>query len=198
MQKSYRTRTEQRSATVANDPRFETVVVIANPKGSTGSGFFVKPDIVLTNYHVIEGVQFVEMKLHSGLETFGKVIKSDVRLDLALVKVQARGTPVAFHNGPIQLGQTVEAIGHPKGLNFTITRGIVSALRSRPSIFAVGGKEVLFVQTDTSINPGNSGGPLFLGDKVIAVNDNKMVGKGVEGIGFSIHYSEILDFMEGI
>jgi serine protease Do len=194
----YKDKVEQRSASTKDDPRFESVVVVHNPKGSLGTGFYIAPDLILTNYHVIEGAQFVEMKLRNGLETFGKVVKSDVRLDLAVVKVQARGKPVTFHSGSIQLGATVEAIGHPRGLDFTITRGVVSALRTRPSIFGVGGKEVLFVQTDTPINPGNSGGPLFLGDKVIAVNDNKIVGKGTEGIGFSIHFDEVKEFLKEV
>lgn len=194
----YKDKVEQRSASTKDDPRFESVVVVHNPKGSLGTGFYIAPDLILTNYHVIEGAQFVEMKLRNGLETFGKVVKSDVRLDLAVVKVQARGKPVTFHSGSIQLGATVEAIGHPRGLDFTITRGVVSAIRTRPSIFGVGGKEVLFVQTDTPINPGNSGGPLFLGDKVIAVNDNKIIGKGTEGIGFSIHFDEVKEFLKEI
>lgn len=195
---AYKDKVEQRSASTKDDPRFESVVVVHNPKGSLGTGFYIAPDLILTNYHVIEGTQFVEMKLRNGLETFGKVVKSDVRLDLAVVKVQARGKPLTFHSGPIQLGATVEAIGHPRGLDFTITRGVVSAVRTRPSIFGVGGKEVLFVQTDTPLNPGNSGGPLFLGDKVIAVNDNKIVGKGTEGIGFSIHFDEVKEFLKEI
>lgn len=194
----HRTKVEQRSASTKDDARFESVVVILNPKGSLGSGIYVTPDLILTNYHVIEGAQFVEMKLRNGLETFGKVVKSDVRLDLALVKVQARGKPVQFYSGPIQLGSTVEAIGHPRGLDFTITRGVVSAIRNRPSPFGVGGKEVVFVQTDTPINSGNSGGPLYLGDKVIAVNDNKIVAKGTEGIAFSIHYSEVEEFLKEV
>ena len=172
------------------------MVVVNNPKGSLGTGFFVAPDLVLTNYHVIEGAQFIEMKMYNGLETFGKVVKTDVRLDLALIKVQTRGTPVNFFQGNIlELGATVEAIGHPKGLTFTVTRGIVSAVRQRPSVYGVGGKDVLFVQTDAAINPGNSGGPLFLGDKFIGVNNNKLVAES-EGLGFSIHYSEISAFLE--
>lgn len=186
----------QYNAKPINDSRFDSVVVMNNPKGSLGTGFFVSPDLVLTNYHVIEGAQFIEMKMYNGLETFGKVVKTDVRLDLALVKVQTRGTPVNFFQGQtLDLGATVDAIGHPKGLTFTITRGIVSAVRKRPSVFGVGGKDVLFVQTDTAINPGNSGGPLFVGDKVVGVNNNKIVA-GSEGLGFAVHYSEVQEFLK--
>lgn len=191
----YRQRERNQSASTLEDPRFDSVVVVLNPMGSLGTGFYVQPDLVLTNYHVIEGVQFVEMKLRNGLETFGKVVKTDVRLDLALVRVQARGKPVQFHDGPIPLGATVEAIGHPKGLVFSITRGVVSALRKQASPFGIGGKEVLFVQTDTPVNPGNSGGPLFLNNQVVAVNDNKFMAKGIEGIAFSVHYTEVQDFL---
>lgn len=189
-------KSKQFNAKPLNDPRFDSVVVILNPKGALGTGFFVSPDLVMTNYHVIEGVKFVEMKLYNGMETFGKVVKSDVRLDLALVKVQTRGTPVKFFEGnTLDLGSSVEAIGHPKGLTFSITRGVVSAVRKKQSVFAVGGKEVMFVQTDAAINPGNSGGPLFLNEKVIGVNNNKLAG-GSEGLGFAIHYSEVAEFMK--
>ncbi len=189
-------KSEQFDAKPVNDPRFDSVVVILNPKGALGAGFFVTPDVVMTNYHVIEGAQFVEMKLYNGMETIGKVIKSDVRLDLALVKVQTRGNPLPFfEENTLALGATVEAIGHPKGLTFTITRGIVSAVRKKKSIYAVGGKEVMFVQTDAAINPGNSGGPLFLNNKVIGVNNNKLAA-GSEGLGFAVHYSELRTFMK--
>lgn len=189
-------KSKQFNAKPLNDARFDSVVVINNPKGSLGTGFFVAPDLILTNYHVIEGAQFLEMKLYNGLETFGKVVKTDVRLDLALIRVQTRGTPVSFFQGnTLDLGAPVDAIGHPKGLTFTITRGIVSAVRRRPSVFGVGGKDVLFVQTDTAINPGNSGGPLFIGEKVVGVNNNKIVA-GSEGLGFSVHYSEVQQFLK--
>jgi serine protease Do len=184
-------------ARALNDSRFDHVVVIYNPTGAMGSGFYVTPDLVLTNYHVIEGAKYAEMKLYNGHETFGKVVKSDVRLDLALVKVQEKGKPVQFYDkNTLDLGSTTEAIGHPKGLEFTITRGVISAVRKRTSVFDTGGKKVLFVQTDTPINPGNSGGPLFLGDKVIGVNDNKLVGMDTEGISFSIHHSEVEKFLK--
>jgi serine protease Do len=178
------------------DVRFERTVVIYNPGGGLGSGFFIADDTVLTNYHVIDGTSFVEIKMFDGQESFGKVVAHDIRLDLALVKVQARGVPVQFLGSKeIPLGETVEAIGHPNGLEFTITRGVISAMRKRESLYTPGAKLVRFVQTDTAINPGNSGDPLFLGDKVIGVNNNKIVKDAIEGIGFSVHYSEVLDFL---
>jgi serine protease Do len=180
-----------------NDARFDSVVVVYNPTGSLGTGFYVKPNLILTNYHVIEETKFVEMKLYNGSETFGKVIKSDVRLDLALIKVEARGKPVEFYDSNIiELGNEVEAIGHPSGLDFSITRGVVSAIRKRRSVYDTGGKEIVFIQTDAAINPGNSGGPLFLENKVIGVNNQKIVANAVEGLGFAIHFSEVQNFMK--
>jgi serine protease Do len=179
-----------------NDPRFNNVVVIYGP-GSLGTGFFIAPNLVLTNYHVVEDGKFFEMKLYNGMETFGKVVKSDVRLDLALLKVEARGEPVQFYtSNELDLGVEVEAIGHPKGLEFSITRGVVSALRHKNSVYDIGGKKILFVQTDAAVNPGNSGGPLFQKDKVVGVNNQKIVGNTVEGLAFAIHYSEVKQFLK--
>ena len=156
--------------------RFQSVVVIFHPRGSVGSGFYVAEDIVLTNYHVTEGTSFLELALFNGDETFGKVIAKDLRLDLALVKVQARGEPVTFYREKsLTLGSTVEAIGHPSGLEFSITRGAISGIRRLPSRYDPGGKAIRFIQTDVAINPGNSGGPLYLGQKVIGVNTLKLV-----------------------
>ena len=155
------------------DPRLDRVVAIYVGEGSMGSGFFVEPDVVLTNWHVVENAEFVEMKLHSGLETFGRVIAKDVRLDLALVKVQTRGKPASFVDSrTVQLGEIVEAIGHPRRYLFTVTRGVISSIRKGKSINLprVAGKKVLFIQTDAATSPGNSGGPLFLGNRVCRRN----------------------------
>lgn len=183
-----------------NDPRFDSVVVVYNNNNSSlGTGFFIKPDVVLTNWHVVDGAKFVEMKMYDKQETFGKVLAQDVRLDLALVKVQSRGKPVKFYTKKtIDLGATVEAIGHPKQLEFSITRGVISALRRKKTINlgGGGGKAVLFIQTDAPINSGNSGGPLFLGDKVIGVNTWGLTKNIAEGLSFSVHYSEVLDFLK--
>lgn len=184
------------TTSTAGDRRFESVVKVLQPNG-LGSGFFVTDDLVITNYHVIRESKFVELKLFGGSETFGKVIAQDVRLDLALVKVQERGIPVSLYSERVlPLGQTVEAIGHPKGYEFTITRGVISALREIPSAYAPDGRKVRMIQTDTAISPGNSGGPLFLGDRVIGVNTQKNTAKGVEGLSFAVHYGEVKEFLE--
>jgi serine protease Do len=185
------------TATPQQDPRFNSVVVVFHPNGAFASGFFITDDMVVTNYHVIKDTKFVEMKLRDGSETFGKVIGQDVRLDLALIKVQARGIPVKLYTDQnLNLGGSVEAIGHPKGLQFSITRGVVSGIRELPSEFAPGGRKVRFIQTDTALNPGNSGGPLFLEDKVIGVNTQKVAAVAIEGLNFAIHYGELVDFLE--
>lgn len=190
-------RKRQFKAVPKDDRRFESVVVVFSPTGSYGSGFFVRDDLVLTNYHVIEGSKFVELKLFNGQETFGKIIANDIRLDLALIKVQARGKPAAFFSDrDLPLGGTVEAIGHPKGLEFSISRGIISGLRKIKSNYVEGGKAIRFIQTDTAVNPGNSGGPLFLGDKVVGVNTQKLAATELEGLSFAIHFSEVLDFLK--
>ena len=183
----------------ADDKRFQSVVVVHHPGGKIGGGFFVRDDLVITNFHVIEGAKFIEMKMFNGQETFGKVIESDIRLDLALIKTQSRGNPVVlFDNQILPLGETVEAIGHPKGLEFSITRGIISGLREIPSTYAPGGKPIRFIQTDAAMSPGNSGGPLFLNNKVIGINTQKLASIAVEGLGFAIHYSELADFLSRV
>jgi len=183
---------ERFDARPLNDPRFDHVVVVHTGDGNVGSGFFVKSDIVLTNWHVVGERKFVEMKSYDGQETFGKVLAKDARLDLALIKVQSRGKAVEFYSAKsINLGETVEAIGHPRKLEFSITRGVISALRKKTF---TGGNEVLFVQTDAPLNPGNSGGPLFLGNKVIGVNTWKK--RKSEGLNFSVHYSEVIKFIK--
>lgn len=182
-----------------NDARFDHVVVIYNRAGSSlGSGFFVQPDVVLTNAHVVDQARFVEMKMYDGQETFGKVLAQDVRLDLALVRVQRRGKPVHFYTSrSLDLGKTVEVIGHPKGLEFSITRGVISAVRPQKTVHLKGGggKEVLFIQTDAPVNPGNSGGPLFLNDRVVGVNTQGMNKSIAEGLNFAVHYSEVMEFL---
>ena len=116
-------------------------------------------------------------------------------VDLALIKVNKRGTPVEFRDrtNKIKVGTEVEAIGHPKGYDYSINRGVVSSLREISLIDF--GRKVKFIQSDVPINQGNSGGPLYIGDKVIGVNtlrDNRVS----EGLNFAIYYSEVIDFVD--
>lgn len=190
-----------------NDPRFDSVVAIFTPDGM-GSGFYVRSNIVMTNWHVVERRPIVELRMYDKRETFGQVIAKDVRLDLALVKVQDRGRPVEFFQGKeLAPGDSVDAIGHPKRQLFTITRGVVSAIRKVTKGGAgQNGEPVLFIQTDADINPGNSGGPLFKGNKVVGINawgmrqpasgDQGQVMVPMPGLNFAIHYAEAKRFLD--
>jgi serine protease Do len=197
-----------------NDPRFDSVVVVYNGDGSMGSGFFVRSNIIMTNWHVVKKRPLVELRLYDKRETFGQVIAKDVLLDLALVKVQDRGRPVEFYQGKDLLpGEQLDAIGHPRLQLFTITRGVVSAIRKQTTGGnpTQGRQDAYYVQTDADINPGNSGGPLFKGNKVVGVNTwgilhgravsadparPKPVPVPAPGMNFAVHYSEAKRFLD--
>jgi len=183
-----------RAQTIA-DERFDSIVIIKSGK-SLGTGFYVTPDLVLTAYHVVDRGSLVEMTFYDGTKTYGKLVDHDIRLDLALIKAQTAGKPLKIHTGPIKLGETVEAIGHPKNYEFTITRGVISAVRKQKGAVIGSQSMVEFIQTDTPISPGNSGGPLLLKDVVIGVNDWIRVDKGSQNLNFSVSYNEIRDYLD--
>lgn len=176
------------------DERFDSIVIIQTPSG-IGTGFYVTPDLILTAHHVVSKNSLVQLGFYNGTKSFGRLVDHDVRLDLALIRAQTPGKPLKIHTGPLRLGETVEAIGHPKGYEFTITRGVVSALRRQRSASIGSNVQVEFVQTDTPISQGNSGGPLFLGDTVIGVNDWIRVDKGSQNLNFSVSFNEIREFL---
>jgi len=176
------------------DPRFNSVVIVKAGSG-TGTGFYVTPEIILTAYHVVEKSSLVQLEFYNGRQNSGRIIAHDIRLDLALIKADEVGIPLDIFSGNIRLGSTVEAIGHPQGLSFTITRGIVSSLRKQASIYTKGSAKVEFVQSDTPVSPGNSGGPLFLGNKVIGVVDFGNVEKYSQNLNFSVSFNEVRNFL---
>lgn len=180
------------------DERFQSVVIIHNSSNnSIGTGFYITPNNILTNYHVIEGSPNPTISLFDqSYELVGRVIAADLRLDLAIIEVSHIGKPLTVAtNSSITIGSEVEAIGHPFGNIFTLTRGIISAIRLSESTFMVGGKPVYYIQTDTAINSGNSGGPLFIDNTVVGVNTQVIRKDLAEGLNFAVHFEEVNDFI---
>jgi serine protease Do len=137
---------------------------------SLGSGFIISADgFVLTNAHVVEAADEITVKLTDKRELKAKVIGSDRRTDIALLKIDASGLPFVRFGDPnrLRVGEWVVAIGSPFGFENSVTAGIVSAKgRSLPQE-----NFVPFIQTDVAVNPGNSGGPLFnLRGEVVGIN----------------------------
>jgi S1-C subfamily serine protease len=160
------------------------------PEEGQGTGFILdKEGHILTNYHVIANAQKVEITLYNRKTVPAEVIGADRQHDLAVLKVNATNLiPVTLgDSGQIQVGQKVFAIGNPFGLNGTMTRGIVSSIRS---VRGPGGNSIdEAIQTDAAINPGNSGGPLLNSrGEVIGINSMILTGGAEQsaGIGFAI------------
>jgi len=154
---------------------------------SLGSGFILSQDgYILTNHHVVKDADEITIKFSDRRELEAKLIGSDPRTDIALLKVTANNLPMVSIGNPenLQVGEWVLAIGSPFGFEQSVTAGIVSAKgRSLPS-----GNYVPFIQTDVAINPGNSGGPLFnMEGKVVGINSQiySRTG-GFMGLSFSI------------
>jgi serine protease Do len=154
---------------------------------SLGSGFLISSDgYLLTNAHVVEAADEITVRLTDKREFKAKVIGSDRRTDVALLKIDATGLPSVTFGDPdkLRVGEWVVAIGSPFGFENTVTAGIVSAKgRSLPQE-----NFVPFIQTDVAINPGNSGGPLF-NMKGEVVGMNSMIFSrtgGFMGVSFAI------------
>lgn len=153
-----------------------------------GSGVIVDPKgIILTNYHVIEGADSVEVSLPDGRKFITKDIQGDRKTDLAIVRIQS-DKPLPFlelgDSDQLEVGDRVLAVGAPFGLTGTVTHGIISAKSRNLKLNFYED----FLQTDAAINPGNSGGPLIsLDGKVIGINSAiKSKSGGFQGIGLAI------------
>ena len=162
---------------------------------SLGSGFIISPDgYLLTNAHVVDGADEVLVKLTDKREFKAKVIGSDKRTDVALIKIEASGLPTVRLGDPnrLRVGEWVVAIGSPFGFENSMTAGIVSAKgRSLPQE----GSYVPFIQTDVAINPGNSGGPLFnMKGEVVGINSQIYSRSGgYMGLSFAIPIDVAMD-----
>lgn len=164
--------------------------IYEQPRG-TGSGFlWDNRGHVVTNNHVIEGASAATVRLADGRSFPARLVGRDPSHDLAVLRIEARDLPVPVAVGSsadLQVGQTVLAIGNPFGLDWTLTRGIVSALdRELPA--RTGRPITGLIQTDAAINPGNSGGPLLdSAGRLIGVNTAIYSPSGTSaGIGFAV------------
>ena len=155
---------------------------------SLGSGVIVSGDgYIITNNHVVEQAEEIKIILYDKRSFNGKVVGSDPKTDVAVVKINARDLPTApwGDSDKLQVGEFVLAIGNPFGLSHTVTMGIISAV-GRVSVGITDYED--FIQTDAAINPGNSGGPLVnIKGEVIGIN-TAIFSKtgGYQGIGFAV------------
>ena len=144
----------------------------------------------LTNYHVVAGRSRFDAIFKDGKVIRVNVIDTKPELDLALLKLTGTNYPylVFCEKEMIELGEEVYAIGTPLvlGLSHSISKGVVSGIRDID--------KYTLIQTDAAINPGNSGGPLIDEDgKVLGIVSLKIVGQGVEGLGFAISVDEAIN-----
>jgi serine protease Do len=160
-----------------------------------GSGFIISQDgYILTNDHVVDGADEINVKLSDGRTIPAKVKGADKKLDLALIKVEAKGqlpTVSLGDSDQLKVGEWVMAIGNPFGLEQTVTAGIVSA---KGRVIGAGPYDD-FIQTDASINPGNSGGPLFNATGQV-VGINTAIVAGGQGIGFAIPINSVKEILD--
>jgi S1-C subfamily serine protease len=161
----------------------------AMPSEGTGSGFVYDQDgHIVTNNHVIEGADSIEVKFSDDVSFEAEVIGTDPANDLAVIKIDASQislSPLQMGDSDnLRVGQRAIAIGNPFGLDQTLTTGVVSAL-GRP--LQTEGDNLIFnvIQTDAAINPGNSGGPL-LDSRGNVIGVNTAIRQNAEGIGFAV------------
>lgn len=171
------------------------------PRRSLGSGFIIdKEGYIFTNNHVVEKADEIRVKLNNGKEYVAKIVGTDPKTDLGLIKIEPEEDLPTVDMGDsdnLQVGEWVIAIGNPFGLSQTVTVGVISALAR----FIGQGPYDNFIQTDASINPGNSGGPLInIEGKVIGINAAILPGRqgGNIGIGFAIPINMAKNILEDL
>ncbi|MCV9886793.1 S1C family serine protease [Metabacillus halosaccharovorans] len=176
-------------------------------ESGTGSGVIFKKEgdagYIITNNHVIEGAQSIEVTLYSGDKVEAELVGTDALTDIAVLKINAEHVEVVAEMGDsseLRTGEDVIAIGNPLGEEFTrtVTQGIISGVDRTIDVTTSEGNWALDVlQTDAAINPGNSGGPLInMSGQVIGINSLKITESGVEGLGFAIPSNDVLPIAE--
>ena len=172
---------------------------------ASGSGFIISEDgYIVTNHHVIEGANTVQVALYDGTLHDATIIGSDASNDVAVLKIEATGLhPVSIGNSDeVSVGDQAVAIGNPLGtLNFSMTAGYVSALNRD---VGTGDVPITMLQTDVAINSGNSGGPLFdMNGNVIGIttakySGNTSSGTTIEGLGFAIPINDAMSIVNDL
>jgi S1-C subfamily serine protease len=168
-------------------------VVVIQADNKLGAGVFVDAKHIVTADHVVSGVSKPEVTSLDGSPYEATVIAEDSGKDLALLAVSggaAGGKPVALA-AAAKVGETAIAIGHPDGLNYSVSKGIVSNTDRQ-----LEGSDAKLIQFDTAISPGNSGGPLIdIDGKLLGIVDEKVNAKASEGLGFAISLDEVKTFL---
>ena len=169
-------------------------VVSIRTENNIGSGVFVSPKYLITNYHVVDNANTILITTVDGTTKSAELIGYEPNVDIAVLEV-ANGNfnYLEFEDmDNVKVGERVIAIGSPSGLSFSVTQGIVSSKnRTGPNNLDI------YIQTDAPINPGNSGGPLVnIDKKIAAINTWKIA--NVEGLGFSIQADTVKEVYDGI
>ena len=163
---------------------------------SYGSGFILKDNYILTNFHVVEDATEVIVSLSDRREFIAEIVGVDPLSDLALLQVEGKNLPqvITGNSDNLKVGDWVVAIGSPFSFDFSVTAGIVSA-KGRSIQNNNIGNYVPFLQTDVAINPGNSGGPLFdLDGRVVGINSQIYSRSGgYQGLAFAILINVAVD-----
>lgn len=174
-----------------------------------GSGVVYRIDgdkvYIVTNHHVVEGSDALEIRLKNGETLKGKLVGSDELSDLAVITIQTKDVKTALEfvdSDQIKVGQTAIAVGNPLSteLSTTVTKGIISGLNRSVPVDTNGDKapdwDMSLLQTDAAINQGNSGGALInSGGQLMGINSSKLSATGVEGMGFAIPSNDVIDII---
>lgn len=192
---------------IYNEPNITepTVPIIEMFKGTVhtgtrlGTGFFIKDNVIMTNYHVISGdnrIIYVTLSNNQHKRYVGEIVGYDKWADVALIKINATMPSVVFNTNKVRKGNDVFTVGHPKALKFSVSKGIIAHEFRRHDTFPY----ITMIQSDAAINPGNSGGPMFntLG-QVIGMNTLIITeGGGFEGISLAIDVRTLIRSVEKI
>ena len=183
--------------------------IFNSSSGSSGSGFVYKKDdkygYILTNYHVIDTGDTFSITFSDGSSSEATLLGGDEYYDIAVLKVDAKSIKSVASIGDsskVELGDTVFTVGAPLGKDYmgSITKGILSGTNRMVSVSLGSGSYMMeVIQTDASINSGNSGGPICnISGQVIGITSSKLVGTGVEGMGFAIPINSVMDIIASV